>query len=400
MRPLSPVESIQPAWDHARRLLLTPRRWGTFLKIAAVAFFAQMGGFNSSSFNRSHNTGHVPHAIAALTFAFALFFLFLAITLGLIFFYLGSRLQFVIFEIVLRRDTHVAPIWRRYGAATWRWMGLKILYFLLAVACLLPFLIPMGIHFFHEMSAQGFGSTPDPHHVGAFFFSFIKFFAALVVLIMIVSQGYILLRDFGLPSMALEGTPLDVTVRRVWGLVRTEPLPVLGYLVMYFLMSLAGAFVGYLLIAIVALIALIPFGAIGATLWAVLRHASGAAHIGMYVGIGVVALVYAAFVIVAVIMVLGFFFVFMQAYSLYFLGGRYPLVGQYLEPLLAPPTPAYYAPPTVYPPPPAAHPFEAAPAYPPAAPAAEVYPPPLPAEPVTEPEPPLTNPPGSIDTTE
>jgi ABC-type nitrate/sulfonate/bicarbonate transport system permease component len=52
-------------------------------------------------------------------------------------------------------------------------------------------------------------------------------------------------------------------------------------------------------------------------------------------------------------MLFGYVHAFLQAYALYFLGGRYPRVGAYLEPLLQaarPPqyvaAPGYAAPPT------------------------------------------------------
>ena len=44
MRPLSATEAIGPAFGRAKDVLARPFQLRTFLKIAAVAFFAEMGG--------------------------------------------------------------------------------------------------------------------------------------------------------------------------------------------------------------------------------------------------------------------------------------------------------------------------------------------------------------------
>jgi len=50
----------------------------------------------------------------------------------------------------------------------------------------------------------------------------------------------------------------------------------------------------------------------------------------------------------AAVMLFGYVFTFLQAYALYFLGGRYPLVGAYLDPFLPPPH-GYPGPPQIAP---------------------------------------------------
>jgi hypothetical protein len=153
MNPLSAIDAISPALAHTRRLLWHPRNWRLMLKIGAVAVFAQMGGanFNGNSVpnnlgSGSPHTGDFPHAAAmAAIVSIIIVAAVIGLMIGLAFFYIGSRLQFTLFEIVLRSDTTVAPIWRRYGAATWRWIGLKILFFLACFAVCAPFLIPIII---------------------------------------------------------------------------------------------------------------------------------------------------------------------------------------------------------------------------------------------------------------
>lgn len=352
MRLLSATDAITPAWRHTRTLL-APLRWRTVLKVAAIAFLAQLGGFN---FNLSApGRTHLPRispAVAALFIGIAVVAAIVALVLGLIFFYLGSRSEFVLFDIVLRRDTTVAPIWRRFGPATWPWMGLKLLFFLLAILCIAPVAVPTVIHFIH---ANPFGPDMAPQDFAKFFAVGLGFIFAIFIIVLVVSAVYVLLRDFGLPSMALEATSLRETVARVRRLCRAEPGQVLLYLLLRFGLVLAGALAGELVIFLGALIALIPLGALAAILWVALRHAGLVAHIVMVGGWIVLGLVLLAAIVLAGVILFGILFCFLQAYALYFLGGRYPLVGQYLEPLLPHhPTsvPPYGLPPYATPPPP------------------------------------------------
>jgi hypothetical protein len=106
---------------------------------------------------------------------------------------------------------------------------------------------------------------------------------------------------------------------------------------MRFLLSIAGSLAVDFLLVAGAIIALIPFGGVSLIAWLSLRHAGFAGHvlmIAIWVVLGLVLLVLLA---LATVMLFGYVFTFLQAYALYFLGGRYPLVGAYLEPFLPPP---------------------------------------------------------------
>jgi len=356
MTPLSATDAIAPAWQHTRRLLLGPRDPRLFFKIAAVAFFAEMlsGSFSFSSpiHNTTHGSGgsvspSIIAAILALVFVAAI----VGVIVGLVLFYLSSRLQFTIFHIVLRSETTVAPIWRRYGPATWRWMGLKILFFLCAFACLLPILVPGIFYFIHAVSLQSHG---DNSHIIGFIFTIFSFVAIILLFVFVLSVATILLRDFAVPSMALEGTPLRETVRRVIALTRAEPGQVGLYVLLRVCLGIAGAFVSYLVLGILALVVGAPLGGVGFGLWKGLHLAGAGARAGMIGGWVVLALALLAVLAVGVICLFGYLFTFLQAYAIFFLGGRYPLMGQLLVEPPAPIvptrqpqawTPAYYTPP-------------------------------------------------------
>jgi len=333
MRPLSATEALTPAWNHTRNLFAA-RPWKTVLKIGLVALLANLGsGFNANYRGGSmKNLPGVSPAIIGALVGFAVIIVIVSLVLAVVFFYLSSRFQFVFFEIVLRSDTTVAPAWRRYGPATWRWMGLKLLFILAALILLLPVLVPLGLAIFHLVKAGNF----HPH-----FWPMLKLFLGLILgflaIGLVIWAASRLLHDFGLPSMALEATPLSETVRRVFQLVGTEPGAVFLYLLIYILVALACGVLCLLIYLVVIVIALIPLGLVGAALWFGLHHAGTAGYIFMGLGFGILALIFLAVVLITMLIMVAYQRTFLQAYALYFLAGRYPLLATYLEPTPPPP---------------------------------------------------------------
>lgn len=370
MLPLSAIDAIGPAWSHTRRLLWDNRSWRTLLKIGVVASFAgsvsgvnlNFPGFNNFPGNTS-GTGHtgpmISHAAIAAILSLALVIGIAIVLLGLIFLYISARLQFVMFEVVLRSDTTIGPIWRRYSSRTWRWIGLRLMVGLAFLAILAPLLIPLIMQIVRTVHASPDNGSINVMALFAAMFGTIVLIFLLALLSAIVAR---LLHDFGLPSMALEDTPISLTVSRVWLLVRSEPGQIALYVLMHFVLGIAGAIVANIVIAILALVSLIPLGAGGAVIWLVLRNTGLGGHILMITALVLLGLVFLAVVLVAAFMATGYLGTFLQAYALYFLGGRYPLLGQYLAPywpqthLPVPPPPAYQPPPSAPPAPPAFEP--------------------------------------------
>jgi hypothetical protein len=353
MQPLSATDAIAPAWQHTRRLLLGSRNPGLFFKIAAVAFFAGMIG-SSFSFSPPFHNGHGGGASPSITMAIVGLILIAAVVgllIGFALFYLSSRLQFTLFHIVLRSETRVAPIWRHYGAATWRWMGLKILFFICALACLAPILIPGIFYIIHAITLQSQG---DNSHIVGFILTGFFFAVLLVLFVLALTVATVLLRDFALPSMALESTPLGETVRRVLALTRAEPGQVTLYLLLRFCLTAAGGFVSEILIVLLGLVIGGPLAGVGFGLWATLHTSGAGARAGMIGGWVVLALALLAVLAIGVISLFGYLFTFLQAYAIFFLAGRYPLMGQLLTEPPAPVipvaqaqpwSPAFHAPP-------------------------------------------------------
>jgi hypothetical protein len=329
MQRLNAIDSMTPAWDHTQRLLLTPRNWRLLLKVGAVACFAQMGGCNAN-FNFPRNLPHHSSpVISAAILGLVVFLGILFLLVGLVLFYIGSRLQFVLFEVVVRQDTHIGPIWSRYGPVVWRWIGLKCLYGLIAFVCMLPIFIPLSVAFVHAIPRDGGTQTIN---TGPFLATLFGFLGIILLLILVFTIGYALLVDFGLPSMALEDVPIGEAVRRIFVFIRQEPGQIALFLFMRAIVAVAWAIGGYMALGIALLILLIPFGGVAFALWAGLHQSGAGGYAVMILGWIVLGLVVFVAFFVASIMVFGYLYTFLQAWTVYFLGGRYPLLGNFLEP--------------------------------------------------------------------
>jgi hypothetical protein len=327
MRVLSASEAIGPAIDRTKAVLFQPFRVGRSWKLAATAYLSVMGLF------------FFPTPLAVLFSparggAFGAFSWLFAVGIGVtfsavmfLFFYIGSRLQFVLLAIVLEREGMVAPLWARYGARTWRWLGLKLV--LSLVACLV-FGVPI-VYFFRSLVANlpvQPGQPPSAQMFGnlllLYTFILLPFFA-----VMLLSS---LLSDFVLPPIALEDTTLSDALGRFLQLIKTEPLPMLAFIAFKVLLAIAGAVAMEITIIIAEIVGAIPLGLLAFAGWYLFRSSGLIGHTFMIAGAMTLGLVLVAFLFYIGLLVIGSLHTFFQAYALYFLGGRYPLLGDLLEP--------------------------------------------------------------------
>lgn len=354
MRPLSASEAIGPALQRTRDFLARPFRWRTFFKLAAVAFFAEMGGnFNSNFSNLSNRSGNgthgVPPAFLAFLIAFAVIIGLVSLVIGLILLYVGSRLQLVLVELVATRQSWVAPVWRRVSSTTWRWIGLKLLFFLCILLVTLPLTIPVILYFVHH--AHDSGSFFSGLHIA----QMILFIAGAILVLLAISAIYLLVRDLALPFLALEDRSISDALGRLRAIVEAEPGQVALYVLLRILLGFVFGFVAELAVFLILLISLIPPAIVGLVLWLALHKAGPAGYVAL-IGLAVLGgLIFFCWAIFVGVCFVGSVLTFGQAYALYFLGGRYPLLGDLLDRSTPPPAYAYPAgfPPTPpqYPPP-------------------------------------------------
>lgn len=329
MRIYSAGEAIGPAWEHTKALLFADRRFGRLLKLCLVAFGAQLGGGLNTGVR--NGMGHTPLALLPLLLIFAV--LGLAFSIGLL--YVGSRLQFVLFDIVLLRDDRVAPAWRRHGGHTWRWVGVRLVVALGLLFVLSPLLLPIGIAFFHLMRSPAFhGAAHSGFNFAAFRAGMLLFVELIGVFVLFVA-AFRLFTTLALPGLALEDLSFGTVFQRAWLLFQTDPPSTLLFAVVQPLLLTALGLVVFLCWGLLLAVPAIPVVLLLVRLWhAAHAGVGGMFWIGTIGGLGAIAL--AAWALLTYLLLVGTLLTFTQAYSLYFVGGRYPLLGQYLEPEPAP----------------------------------------------------------------
>ena len=337
MRRYSATEAIGPAWEHTRALLWQDRNWKRLFKLCFVAIGAELGsGFNFRSNFGSHGHSN-PQAAAAFAFLLLIFGI-IGLAIGLLLLYLGSRLQLAQFDIIVLRDPLVAPAWRRHGQHTWRWIGLKVVIFLGVLLLFSPLLvpaIPVFLAFVHAVTPTT-DSTGTPHwnlHWQAMLLLVLEVMAFVFAVVFAIRFVTTLV----LPGLAMEDLRFGDALRRGWQLFRTDPSGMLLFAVVQPLFLVLIGIVALFALLITGLVLALPFGVVGGLLWALLHKAGAAAWVvlGIY-GFVAVLLVLVAWLAVYVLY-LGIVLTFSRTWSLYFVGGRYPLLGQYLEPEAAVP---------------------------------------------------------------
>ena len=333
MQPLSPVEAIGPALSRTRAVLFQPYRSGRSWKLAFCAYIALCGSlFLPFPFLPLFISGHRG---AGLSFLWVMWIASLAFSAVMFaFYYLGSRMQFVLFDFVLSPCPRIAPLWRRHGARTWRWIGLKLAITLpISVAVILPLypIIKRLITLFPALQAPQ--QPPDPRLIAAFFSLYAVLLVAMFLLFLVAS----ILSDFLLPSLALEEISASGALRRFGNLCRREPLTLIGYVAMRILLAIVGILFQYVATLIATLLIGLILGILAFAGWFTL-HAS-APRLLLIIGGVALYLVFVACLFYIQLGTFGTLVIFFRAYSLYFLGGRYPLLAELLEPVLPISTP-------------------------------------------------------------
>ena len=296
----------------------------------------------------------------AFIVAFSVLIGFLALVVGLILFYIGSRLQLVLLELVATRYTLIGPLWRKYGSRTWRWIGLRFSFFLCVLIVLLPFIIAGILYFIHHVhgidAISGFNPFADLHLTQILLFAAVAFMVLLLICTL-----YMLVHDFALPFLALEDLGISHSLERLRALFAAEPGQFILYIVLRFLLGIVFTIAAEIAVVIVLLLSLIPPGIVGVILWLSL-HKAGTIGMVLLVACAIFgALVFLCWAVCVAIAFMGSLLTFFQAYALYFLGGRYPILGDLLDRSTPPPAYAFphSAPPPYQPPqpePPASQP--------------------------------------------
>jgi hypothetical protein len=351
MQLLSAPDAIAPAVARTRNLLFRPFRWGTFLKLCAVAVFSD--GY-SSSFNSSGNHHNerlaavsphfqfTPLAIAALVVAFLLI-----VALAILLFYLAVRLRFALFECLIRQDRMLRPGWRLYREQAWRYFLLSIVvglvFFAVLVVVSLPFVFGF-LRLYRDFQAGG------PFPLADFLAVVLPFIPILLLVILAAVAVDMILRDFMLPHIALE----NASAGQAWAAVRACILREKGAFFLYALLRVVLPILAGIAMFIVLIIpAILVFAVFGLMMGGVSVALAGAGAV-MILRVFVeclLGLIVFALILLAVICLCGPLAIAVRNYALVFYGGRYQALGDILSP--PPPLPPTPVAPSSAPPAPA-----------------------------------------------
>lgn len=350
--PISAVDSISPAFQHAKQQLLHPFRFGQWTRLAFVGLLAgelsSGGGCNFQVPKFPRNPGGSEHFLAP-NFPFpsgspmliaGLIALLIAagLALWLLLIYINSVMRFVLFDSVVGKECRIRRGWTRRQAPGFRyflWQLSLVAASMAGVTILVG--VPLALGW-----ALGWLTNPSQHvlplvlgGIGLFFL-----LGAFVICLLVVT---VLSKDFMVPQMALENVSAFEAWRRLWPMLKREKGSYAGYLGMKIVMAVGAAVVVGIVTFILLIVILIPVG--GLSVVAILAgKAAGltwnAYTITVVVVLGslVVAGLLYLFSLISVPVI-----VFFPAYSMYFFAGRYPALAAVLYP--APPTAPATAPP-------------------------------------------------------
>lgn len=344
--PFSAVDAIAPAFEHTRRQLLQPFRFGQWIRLAFVGLLAgelsSGGGCNvpsPSSFNipKHPGTQHFlapgfggidPMLYAGLiaTLVIAGFVLWIVLT------YISSVMRFILFDSVVAKECHIRQNWSQRQAPGWRYFLWKLAYTLVTLGVLVVLVgIPAAFAF-----AVGWFNDPKQHLLPLILIGIALFFV-IAIFVIAMAVIYVLTKDFVVPQMALDNVGAMEGWRRLWPMMQAEKGGYAAYVGMKIVLAIGAGIVLGIVGLLLGLIILIPVA--GVVIAAVM--AAKAAGVGWTVGTITLA-------VVAGCMLLAVFFfmsalisvpaiVFFPAYSIYFFAARYPALGTALYPV--PPAP-------------------------------------------------------------
>lgn len=337
-QPLSAVDAVSPAIDHARRLLFAPFRFAKWARLAVITFLSgEMvggGGGGSSGFRfplpppgggggegeefrllpsspvERWLTEFLPWIVLGVVAVFAIMLLFI---------YINSVFRFLLFDAVLNDRWRIREGWSRWanrGASFFLWqLGFMILLMVaLGLAVGLPILFAFQAGWFKEPG----------QHVGALVLGGLVLFLLAVATVVGGVVIAVLARDFVIPVMALDDVGVLEGWRRALPLMRVAKLSFAGYIGMKIVLAIAAGIIFGILGTIAVLLIVFPLAILGGVLAAAGLFSGLAWSPATIASVVVLALTGVGLLIYVVAFVSVPSAVFFQSYSLHFYAGRYP----------------------------------------------------------------------------
>lgn len=348
--PISAVDAITPAFEHARQQLVRPFRASQWAKLGLVGLLAgEMGsgggGCNPGSFQVPTHPNHsqrfletaLPSISPMLTASLIAVLIVAGLVFLIVFLYVNSVMRFVLFDSVVAKECRIGYSWSGRQGPGRRLFVWQVLLALISIVCFTILIgIPAGFAFL-----VGWLRAPREHLIPLIMGGMALFF---ILLLFVLTQlvVHVITKDFVVPQMALEGVSAIEGWRRLWPQLKREIGGYAAYLGMKIVMAIGAAIILGILSVIVFLMFIIPVGGVGVV--AIIAGMAAGLTWNLYTI--TLAVVVGAIVVFSLLYLMSLIsvpaVVFFPAYSIYFFASRYPALDALLHP----------APPPVTPPPP------------------------------------------------
>jgi len=335
MKAYSASEAVWPALVRTYEYLFRGFKIETFLKLAALGTLCE--GF-IVSFKFSAPNAFPFDLRTSVWKPFLLAPKFLPVTMlgtiaiflvGVCCFYLVTRLRFGFFHSLVHQTRQIRSSAKLYSVEADHFFAASMLVWLtFLVVGVLAFLLFI-------VAAYGVIATPTPEgklDPEPFFFLFAPCFAIALVLTLAACMAQVVLNDFVLPHMAIEGA----SFRKAWEAARLRIAANKETFVSFFILRLAMPLIAGLVLGFAAwVVGLIVFGILG------MSAAGFTAMLDGTTGLREYALVAVEFVFIVLGLCAGLLIavsfggplsVFMRSYALFFYGGHFTALGNLLEP--------------------------------------------------------------------
>ena len=335
MKVLSASEAVWPALLRTYSYLFRPFKVETFLKLAAIATISE--GFVVSV--RFLVPDALPFEVDWPAWkAFLLTPAFLPVTIlgamalflaGIYCVFLATRVRFGFFHCLIHQTRDLRPAMGLYTQEADRFFSACMLVWLSLMA-----LAALALAVF-AVAAYGVYATPTPDgkfDLGHFFILFVPCFLIAFALLLAICLAQVVLNDFILPHMAIEGAPF----KKAWAAVRAQINANRETFASYFILRLGMPLLLAVVLGFVAwVVGLVVFGVLGMSasgFTAMLDGTSDARAYILIVAQAVFLLLGLAAGFVLTVTFSGPIGVFMRSYALFFYGGHYKALGNLLEP--------------------------------------------------------------------
>ncbi len=339
--PISAVDTITLAFQHAKRQLLQPFRFGQWTRLAVVGMLAgEMGSGGSFHFptNFPSQTGTSRHFIAqglpridpAILGGLIATLVITGTVLFIVLMYISSVMRFILFDSVLTRECRIRQGWSRRQGAGWKYFLWQLGFLFVAFAGAIVVLgLPAAFAF-----GMGWFNSPREHVLPLVLGGIVVFFLTFAFFLL-VGVVHVLTKDFVVPQMALEDIGAVEGWRRLWPMIRAEQGGYAGYIGMKIVLAIGAGIVIGIVSLILGLIVAIPAAAIGIIAVLTGKTAGMTWNVFTITLAVVVGCILLAIFLYLVSLIAVPAIVFFPAYAMYFFAARY----QPLSLILYPPPP-------------------------------------------------------------